>query len=116
MMKDLGKGQDGAGKEGQGCWTRRQNNLTSTSTSLSSSSKPSTRSSTSFSSPRKPSTRSSTRSSSPRKPLPRTSTQRLVRGSRLISGHPRPVSSISVEGFLEELKLEGEGGGGVGEE
>ena len=54
---------------GPSCWTRRQNNSTSTSTSFSSSRKPSTRSSTSFSSPRKPSTRMSTRS--------------LIRGSRL---------------------------------
>ncbi len=31
-------------------------------------------------------------SSSPRKPSPRTSTRSLVRGSRLVSGHPRPRS------------------------
>jgi hypothetical protein len=61
----------------------------STSTSFSSSRKPSTRSSTSFNSPRKPSPRMSMQSSSPRKPSLRTSAQSLVRGSRLVSGHPR---------------------------
>jgi hypothetical protein len=62
----------------QSCWSRRQKNSTITSTNFSSSRKPSTSSSTSFSSPRKPS--------------PRTSARSLVRGSRLVSGHPRPCS------------------------
>jgi hypothetical protein len=76
----------------QSCWSRRQKNSTITSTSFSSSRKPLTNSSTRFSSPRKPSTGLSTRASSPRKPSPRMCAQSLVRGLRLVSGHPRPRS------------------------
>jgi hypothetical protein len=61
----------------QRCWTRRQNNSTCTSTSLSSSWKPSTRTRTSFNPPRTPSSRTSTRSSSPRNPSPRMSARLL---------------------------------------